>query len=208
MRETYGGGRCWGRIMDQNLLRKLEERFWPKGFTRDVWMIVDSARDRRIFGLLLECFYSRHTCLFVGKLAPELEMAAPYLLQLECDDAKTRRFLSCAWGNSWGVFLKCDTRQDALRRSLRSFLTVQDPQRRRLLFRYYDPRVLRLYLPTCNSEELRHIFGPVEIFWTEDESAASLLEFRFDGVKLVSKIVALDQTGPTNKHKTFNATQS
>jgi hypothetical protein len=30
-----------------------------------------------------------------------------------------------------------------------------------LLFRYYDPRVLRVYLPSCRPSELETVFGPV-----------------------------------------------
>lgn len=162
------------------LVNQLEKRLWPHGATRDVWMIVDSARDPQIYGLLLECFYSTHVCLFAGLLAPELKLTAPYLVPLDHDYKKTRRFLRAAWGNNWGVYLRCNSRPDALRRHLRTLLTITDPQGRRLLFRFYDPRVLRRYLPSCNSGELQRIFGSIECFWTEDDNAAGLLEFSFD----------------------------
>ena len=48
----------------------------------------------------------------------------------------------------------------------------------RMLFRFYDPRVLRTYLPTCVSDELNQVFGPVEYFVTEAEESATVLEFR------------------------------
>jgi hypothetical protein len=47
-----------------------------------------------------------------------------------------------------------------------------------MLFRYYDPRVMRTYLPTCNSDELAAIFGPVDSFLVEDESGESILRFQ------------------------------
>jgi hypothetical protein len=46
------------------MITQLEERLWAKGSVRDVWMIVDPARDRRIFSLLLECSYSSLSSLF------------------------------------------------------------------------------------------------------------------------------------------------
>ncbi|MBC7925575.1 MAG: DUF4123 domain-containing protein, partial [Bryobacteraceae bacterium] len=128
--------------MTNESLTRIENLLWPHGFRRDVWMIVDAARDASIFGMLLDCFYSQHWCLFSGSLSPELTVVAPYLIQLDYDDQKTRRFIRRAWGNSWGVFLKCDTRLDTLRRHLRRFLVVRDPQGSQLMFRYYDPRVL------------------------------------------------------------------
>jgi len=48
-----------------------------------------------------------------------------------------------------------------------------------MVFRYYDPRVLRVYLPTCVRSELRTVFGPIERFWTEGENPDKMLEFRF-----------------------------
>jgi hypothetical protein len=173
------------------IVRQLEECLWPRGFARDVWMIVDSARDRRIFGLLLECFYSTHTSLFATPLPPQLEPVSPYLVPLDYDDKKTRKFLTNAWGNHWGVFLRCDTSQERLRRHLRSFVSVRDPGGKRLLFRYYDPRILRTYLPTCTKSELEYIFGPIECFWTESKNPDHLLDFGFEKGKLVQRTSSL-----------------
>jgi hypothetical protein len=176
-------------------VRALEQRLWPKGFTRDAWMIVDAARDRRIYGMLLSCFYSQHNCLFSGDLSPELEVVAPYLVQLEYDDQKTRQFICEAWGNSWGVFVKCDTRVDTLRRHLRRFLTVRDEAGNRLLFRYYDPRILRVYLPTCTAAELQEVYGPIDHFLMEDETPSTLLDFVVDKKRLVATRLSLDEPG-------------
>ncbi|MEP7381525.1 MAG: DUF4123 domain-containing protein [Gemmatimonadota bacterium] len=174
---------------------RLEGRLWPKGFSRDAWMIVDASRDRRIYGLLLECFYSQHTCLFAGNLAPELKLVAPYLVQLDHDYDKTRRFIGKAWGNSWGVFLKCDSRLETLRRHLRTLLLVRGPSGNRLLFRYYDPRVLRVYLPTCTEAELHTVFGPIDRVIMEDDNPDTLLEFNLEKQQLVTTRYPLNQRG-------------
>jgi hypothetical protein len=119
-------------------------------------------------------------------------MAAPYLMHLEYGDRRSRHFLEQAWGNSWGIFLKCDERLQTLRRHLRGFLKVRDSNGNKLLFRYYDPRVLRLYLPSCFSDELRIFFGPIERIWTEGETAETMLEFGFDGARLVRNELPID----------------
>lgn len=165
--------------------RAIERLLWPKGRSRDAWMLVDAARDRRIFGMLLDCFYSSHTCLFSGQLPPELEVASPYLVRLEYETPKTQRFLSHAAGNQWGVFLKCGMSQDDLLRHLRDLLVVQHPNGSDMLFRYYDPRVLRAFLPTCTREELRTVFGGIERFWIEDEEPGVMLNAGFDQQQLV-----------------------
>lgn len=142
----------------------------------DVWMILDAARDPSIFPMLRN--WPMHTsCLYSGLLPRALAAVAPYLTRLDRDNPATHRLLAQAWGNSWGVFLACNARPDDLRKHLRTFLMVRDPHGHELLFRYYDPRVLRVYLPTCDRRELDRIFGPVDRFWTEHHWPDKLVEF-------------------------------
>lgn len=44
-------------------------------------------------------------------------------------------------------------------------------------FRYYDPRVLRVYLPACNESELQTVFGPVEGYYVEGKAENQMIEF-------------------------------
>ena len=53
---------------------------------------------------------------------------------------------------------------------------MRDESGHPMFFRFYDPRVLRTYLPTCTVAELRLIFGPVEAFLLEGEEDDELLE--------------------------------
>ena len=54
-----------------------------------------------------------------------------------------------------------------------------------LYFRYYDPRVLRIYLPACNKEELATIFGPVRRYVLEGEEKEMVIEYQAAGGELV-----------------------
>ncbi|HZT33316.1 MAG TPA: DUF4123 domain-containing protein [Bryobacteraceae bacterium] len=171
-------------------LANLEKLLWPAGARRGLWMIVDGARDRQIFGMLLNS-YLEYSCLYSGTIPVALEPAAPYLVQLEYEDRYTRQLLERGWGKSWGIVLKCDTSVERLRRHLRTFLVVQDPRGKQLLFRYYDPRVWRVYLPTCNDSELRTVFGPIEAFYVEDEDPAELWEFRREDGRLARRKISL-----------------
>jgi hypothetical protein len=167
-----------------NRAERVEEILWPAGVNRDIWMIVDCARDpQQVFRFLLSC-HLEQSCLYSGHLPPDLEMAAPYLVQLDHDSPETRRLVELAWGNSWGIFLRSGTTMQKLRRHLREFLMVMGPQGRRMLFRYYDPRVLRAYLPTCNSEELAAVFGPIEVMWAEGTDRDHMEEFRLEHGRL------------------------
>jgi hypothetical protein len=179
--------------MAHRFRNSIETVFWPDGFNRDMWMIVDGARDRRVFSSLLSS-YLQYSCLYAGDLPHQMEAAAPYLVQLEFEDRYTRKLIDEAWGNSWGVFLRCNETMDRLRRHLRQFLRVQDWRGRFMLFRYYDPRVLRVYLPTCNNEEMRTVFGPIKSFYMEDENAETILACSRDAGRVSVKKIALDSS--------------
>jgi hypothetical protein len=175
----------------------VERELWPYGSNRNVYMILDGARDRRIYSDLINSHFI-YSCLYSGDLAYELERAAPHLVQLEFEDKATRALIERAWGNSWGIFLKSGTRMERLRRHLRTFLMVRSWRGQRMLFRYYDPRVLRVYLPTCSSDELHTVFGPSEHFWTENDTHDSLLRFDFTRGKLVQGAVEVASTAPAS----------
>ena len=61
-----------------------------------------------------------------------------------------------------------------------------------LIFRYYDPRVLRVYLPTCRLDELQTVFGPVTSYLVESENGDGLIEFAFDGIQLRERRISLE----------------
>lgn len=169
--------------MPDQPLARIEEILWPEGPRQNMWMILDGARSIEIFRMLLAC-HLEYSCLYGGALTPEMEMAAPYLVQLDHGYKDTHQFIQRAWGNSWGVFLRSETSLKKLRRHLREILVVRDERGNRLVFRYYDPRVLRVYLPTCTTSELRTVFGPIECFWTEGKGGVELIEFSVESTGL------------------------
>jgi hypothetical protein len=181
--------------MTDQFLTRIEEILWPDGPRQNVWMIVDGARTIDVFRMLIEC-HLEYTCLYSGPLSPDLEIAAPYLVQLDHGYRDTRRFIRRAWGESMGVFFQSDTSLKNLRRHLKEFLVVRDERGRRLVFRYYDPRVLRVYLPTCVTSELRTVFGPIDCFWMESESPEKMLEFRFRSSRLEQRTLPLGLNAP------------
>jgi hypothetical protein len=150
---------------------------WPEGARSrlGVWAVLDCARDPKIYLALLESRLE-FRCLYSGKLPRALEMVAPQLVELFPDSRLTARLLDEGWGKAWGVFLKIEDPSN-LRHHLRKFLKVQDESGRALLFRYYDPRVMRTYLPTCTPAELDFVFGPVAQWLTESADGAALEQF-------------------------------
>lgn len=157
---------------------------WPQGGNAgpSVWAVLDCARDPKVY-LALLASKLEFRCLYSGKLPRALEQAAPHLVELSPGNRLTRLWLDEAWGQAWGIFVKIDDPSN-LRHHLRKFLKVQDEQGRSLIFRFYDPRVLRAYLPTCVAAELKLMFGPLQAFLAEGPDGASIGEYRFNGARL------------------------
>ena len=165
--------------------KTLENALWPPdawSFMK-TWAILDAARDKRILRAV-ERSSQESCCLFAGKISRQLAEVAPYLVRFEKGDELANFVLEKGWGNAWGIFLSSQGSMETLRKHFRRFLRVTDESGRKLLFRYYDPRVLPIYLPTCTNDELTTIFGPVDRFVTETEDGAGAVEFRFSGVRL------------------------
>jgi hypothetical protein len=150
----------------------------PRGAPPDVYVVLDGARDERIYPAIQQLEDTeRFCCLYRGELDADLASAAPYLVKLERGAELTAWLLAHGYGDSWGVFLHATVPLDELRRHLRRFLMVYDHAGKPMYFRYYDPRVLRVFLPTCTALEQQTMFGPVRAYFAEDEDPNTLLEF-------------------------------
>ncbi len=170
---------------DPSALMKREDviaSLWPKDappFSK-TWVILDCARDERILGAI-EKSRREKCCLFAGELSYQVRQVAPHLVHLEPGDGLARFIIERGWGNSWGIFFTSNGSLDTLRKHFRKFLRVSGPDGRNLLFRYYDPRVLRTFLPTCGTADLTQLFGAVDRFMAETEDGAGTKQYAFNG---------------------------
>jgi hypothetical protein len=127
----------------------------------------------------LQQFEPEYYCLYRGDLKPDMAEVAPYLVRLRPNTPFVEWIIEKGWGKNWGIFIHSPANLQTMRKHFRGFLTVYDSSGKPMLFRYYDPRVLRLYLPTCNAEELYKIFGPITSYLLEGEDQKTLLRFQF-----------------------------
>jgi hypothetical protein len=158
----------------------------------NVYTLLDGASVEQLPQLLWE-LEPENICLYRGEQEPDMAAVAPYLVRLERDHRFTKLVCEQGWGNHWGVFVITPAEVDirALRQHFRKFLMVYSHENKLVYFRYYDPRVLRVYLPTCNAEELEIVFGPISAYVLEDEDPVALLLLSSDGRKVLTKRVHL-----------------
>jgi len=149
-----------------------------------LYVILDAARTFDI-PFRLRSANVEHTCLYQGQSQEVLWHVAPYLVRCEQDAAFVHWVLDQGWGDSWGIFLTSQAGLEDLQAHFRRFLIVKSEDDREFYFRFYDPRVVRIFLPTCTPEEIMQFFGPVSCYLTEGEQPDTLLKFtaRQDGVQ-------------------------
>jgi pSer/pThr/pTyr-binding forkhead associated (FHA) protein len=140
------------------------------------YALLDASREPSVLKVILES-KEEYQSLFEGAQGAQLAHFAPYLIRIPQKSPLIETLTHQAWSKSWGVFLTCDQPLKDLRTHFRHFLTVNLPDGSQVYFRYYDPRVLRLFLPTCLPEETTQFFGPVKHFLIEAEDPATALHF-------------------------------
>ena len=180
--------------MDEKVITQSLVKYLFSQPETNVYAVLDGASIEQLPQLLWE-HEPENICLYRGELEPDMASVAPYLVKLEYEHPFTKLICEKGWGNHWGIFAitPAEVNIRDMRKHFRRFLMVYSPENKLIFFRYYDPRVLRIYLPTCNSEEIKIVFGSVGNYIMEDEDSSVLLIFTSDGEKVRAEKVTLTQ---------------
>jgi pSer/pThr/pTyr-binding forkhead associated (FHA) protein len=170
--------------------------------TAPLYAVLDAARDAGLLQLV-ESSRLHSQPLFEkepGNGPPAVH--APYLVELgqtrssgERSEARAflQTLLQLGWGNNSGVFLTSLSPLEELRPHFRQFLLAGTEDRRALELRFYDPRLLRAFLPVCEPEEVDVLFGPVLAYLMETEQANAMLVFSRGDEGLIADRLSLDK---------------
>ena len=136
------------------------------------YCVLDAARlEERLDMAKEKAGLNAHWCLYQGVSAEQMANVAPYLF-LSTPPALLDWLFADGWGDAWGIYALSRATPDVLYHHFRRFLLVRSETGQSLYFRFYDPRVLRRFLLTCNPAQLTDFFGPVRYFLMEDEDPA------------------------------------
>src|SRR5579864_7989544 len=105
---------------------------------------------------------SKAMSLFSGTAKEQYWQVAPYLFHV--DPALLDWIIAKLWKEPWGIFVITKAKFEDLRVHFKKFLLAQLPDGKVWYFRYYDPRILKAYLPVCDPWELQKFFGPIRAF--------------------------------------------
>jgi len=165
--------------------QRLADLLWPDTDAtahEQVYALLDGARDPAILAWLerstLEC-----QCLYSGPLIPRLKAAAPWLVKLPATTPTSLELLGLGWGKAWGILLvaPAELPMDSLRRHCKKFLRVRTEDKRVLMFRFYDPRVLSVFLPSADAGQYQALLGPLRRIIVERDEGADWQVFEHEG---------------------------
>lgn len=131
-----------------------------------LFAVLDAAQDPAILALL-KLHDSPFVSLYAGTSARTMAAEAPYLVALEGQQALLKALLEEGAGHHWGFFFSGKGSLEEWRAHWRQFLLAKLPDGRKLLFRFYDPRVLWPFLESSTQEEQHTVLKGVSSLWLE-----------------------------------------
>lgn len=155
-----------------------------------MYAILDPAREPSLYEHVARLEPGAAVCLFEGRLAPELKQVSPHLVELTPHDPLAAAWQREGWGKSWGILIESTQPLAFVRRRLRHFTQARLPSGEGpVLFRFWDPRVFRVYLPLVEAADLAAWFEGVERYLCETEDGKGALEFRRVGETLKTTLL-------------------
>jgi hypothetical protein len=147
--------------------RRARDRLRAAAAEQRLYGLLDAARSDRVLTLLHESV-DEYRSLFEGIRGEVMAEAAPYLVQLAKGSRLLDRIVSEGWGQSWGIYFTSRDNFKDTRTHLRRLLMVDaEGVEGPAYFRYYDPRVLREFLPLCSGKQVAAFFGNISLFFVE-----------------------------------------
>jgi hypothetical protein len=166
-----------------------------------LFAVLDAAREGRVQDLL-QSSRLRYQPLFDGETADQVAPHMPALVELGQGGASgvgteaqvfLEALLRSGWGRGWGIFCTSASSLEEIVGHFRSFILVRTKEQRPLYFRFYDARVLRAFLPTCEPQELSAIFGPIASYLVESDRPDTMLAFSPGADGLITARVSLSE---------------
>lgn len=156
------------------------------------YIILDAARLSIEYEKIFS-FSNEWDSLFPSDDEDALADVSAYLIKCSQGDEFSRWVLE-GIGDSRGIFILSRVDFSSLLKHLRGLLNVFTESGEELYFRYYDPRVLRVFLPTCDSQQLKEFFGPIDEFIVEDDGGNRFIYFSLNNDKLVTSYKDMDSS--------------
>ncbi|PUA26720.1 MAG: hypothetical protein B0W54_23580 [Cellvibrio sp. 79] len=154
-----------------------------------LYMIIDCAHDTRILPALAKSLNSR-CCLFNEENVSEtIKAVAPFLVKIKNIDEFVSWCISEGMHRHWMIFFtSADQHVSDLRLHFKHFSLAHTPDGKQYFFRYYDARVLPVFITSCEQRERDDFFRHCKTIWVPQvshEGSAQLLQLDITGAAQV-----------------------
>lgn len=147
-----------------------------------LYAVVDAAVDCPGLHHALRQSQLPYELLLDGEIEQPLREAAPCCVHLGANPVAGFELFEKIWARNAAMFISGGVGATlwSIRKQLRKNLRVALPSGKRVMFRYYDPRVLRAFLPTCSESQISHLMGDGEFLdiFCESEDGDALIRWR------------------------------
>jgi hypothetical protein len=157
--------------------------------------VVDAAQDCALAFEAIVGFSKVIRSLFQGDAAPALAHVAPYVVPIDPESSYLQNWAT-RLGKNAGILITSSASDDALYSHLRKMFVAQDEKGQEYFFRFYDPRVLRLYVPSCTPDEIRTFFGPVRLIAVEGSKPGTLTKYTAGPSGVAEATIVLPVSAP------------
>lgn len=146
-----------------------------KDDSKTLFAILDACDEPRVPQKVHELGNEKAISLYQGAAHRDYWSIAPYLVIV--DEELLNWIVEKLLDDPWGIFAETpsDISLDQLRKHFRNFLLVKSPSGEEMYFRFYDPRVIRVFLDKCLPKEIDQFFGSVASYCIEDEKSKGLV---------------------------------
>ena len=135
-----------------------------------VFAVLDPLRDSRI-PAFLEASGERFAAL--GGAAG----VAAYIVAIPLRSRLLDVLLKDGWSRGWGFYCTARAGLEEAFAHLQGYVTLRSEHGRTLLFRFWDPRLMRLIVPAMAPSEAADFFGPLARLIVEGERPEMAIEF-------------------------------
>ena len=171
-----------------SLLEKLVRISTPFAENAKLFAIIDGAQAVELAFTARLMGHSVYT-LFSGDMAEAVAHVGPHMVAVGRPLPFLEKWVETIGSNA-GVLLQTQADFDVLYVHLREIFVVTDEEEgQEYFFRYYDPRVIRTFLPTCTAEELKEFFGVVDRWIVEDKGGTNYQIWRCGTAGLLTETV-------------------
>src|SRR4051812_26331407 len=138
-----------------------------------LYAVADAARDPQLARAGVEQFDLERFSLFPGNTSRQLATVAPFLVPVPFESKYPFRASGYfdLWadhlGVSGGILFTSSADVRVVWEHLRDVYLAGDDKGNEFYFRFYDPRVLRNFLPSLTAAEAKQFFGPARRFFVE-----------------------------------------